>query len=108
MGLGPQAMGLDMESVKLQPAPLGALNVDGLSFLGHGRLGEGWRGWLTPAHSSLAVPEPAFRLQAVRLWNPMSAGGPLDTRHTDGRQAGLRADASSPLTTCRGPLDTSA
>lgn len=28
--MGLQAMGLDRESVKLQPAPLGVLNTDGL------------------------------------------------------------------------------
>ena len=30
VGLGLQAMGLDPESMKLQPAPLWALNLDGL------------------------------------------------------------------------------
>nr|CAI9712093.1 unnamed protein product [Rangifer tarandus platyrhynchus] len=67
VGLGLQLMGLDTESVKLQLAPLGALNVDGL--LASWNVGCSARGALRQG-GSLQLGRCGRRTHSVKGWVP--------------------------------------
>ncbi|CAI9178989.1 unnamed protein product [Rangifer tarandus platyrhynchus] len=98
VGLGLQLMGLDTESVKLQLAPLGALNVDGL--LASWNVGCSARGALRQG-GSLQLGRCGRRTHSVKGWVPAPLHAAA-SRESTYKNTGLIAGA---IRTIRAPRE---